>query len=368
MDPLGYMLQIAMAPAPPPIVEAVQEIEVESSLEEASVLRVRLGISQTPIGDWSILDLDPFRPLVPVSVRVQRGLGPPKAIINGYVTGQDVVYGPEPGSSRLEVTAMDATYLMNLQEKVMPWPNMPDSVIASSIFGQYGVVPQVDPTSPVLTEPEGTTTQRGTDIRFLRRLARRNGFDCYVQPEPLTGIDFGYFKSRMAAGMPEAVLTVGAGAETNVVDFRIRYEMTRPTTTVAATMDSITGTPQPAIAPAAAELPLGIEPSLLRVLPPPISRPADTALTRTGDLQKAAQAIVNRSTWALVATGTVGPDLDVLRPGGIVNVRGAGRAYNGSYYVTRVHHALTAGRYEQRFEARRNAVGMTGAELYLEAP
>ena len=48
--------------------------------------------------------------------------------------------------------------------------------------------------SPVLIEPEGTTIQRGTDIRFLRRLARRNGFDCYVQPEPLSGLDVGHFQ------------------------------------------------------------------------------------------------------------------------------------------------------------------------------
>ena len=77
---------------------------------------------------------------------------------------------------------------------------MPDSAIASAIFGQHSMLPLVDPTSPVLIEPDGTTIQRGTDIRFLRRLARRNGFDCYVQPEPLTGVDIGYFRRRVTSG------------------------------------------------------------------------------------------------------------------------------------------------------------------------
>ena len=50
-----------MAPAPSDLVDAVDQIEVECSLEEASVFRVRFAIDQTDIGDWSILETDPFR-------------------------------------------------------------------------------------------------------------------------------------------------------------------------------------------------------------------------------------------------------------------------------------------------------------------
>jgi hypothetical protein len=73
-----------------------------------------------------------------------------------------VTYADDPGGSSLEVTAMDATHVMNMIEKVMPWPNMPDAAIASAIFGQYALIPQVDPTTPVLIEPEGQTTQPST--------------------------------------------------------------------------------------------------------------------------------------------------------------------------------------------------------------
>jgi phage protein D len=363
---VGYTLLIGMVPAPPPLIEAVQDIEIEASIEEASAFRVRFGITKTQTGDWSILELDPFRPFVPVAIRVQRGIRPPEAVINGYVTDQHVTYGDEAGASTLEVTGMDATHLMNLQDRVAAWPNLPDSAIAAAIFGQNAIVPRVDPTAPVLTEPEGTTIQRGSDIRFLRRLARRNGFDCYVQPEPLSGLDVGHFRARSAAGVPQAVLSVSMGAETNVHGFNVRYEMTKPTTAVAAGLDVFTKSPQPALAPAATELPLGLESTLLRELPPPVVRPADTGLPRTAELQRAAQALVNRSAWAVVAHGSVGVDVGVLRPGGVVNIRGAGRVHSGSYVVTRVTHSLTPGGYEQRFEARRNAVTMTGAELFVE--
>jgi phage protein D len=362
---VSYTLLIGMIPAPEPLLDAVQEIEIDCSLDEASVCRIRFGITKTEIGDWSILDLDPFRPLVPVTIRIQQGIGPPETVINGYVVEHRVTYADEPGASTLDVTCMDATLLMNMTETVMPWPNMPDSAIASAIFGQHGIVPQVDPSSPVLTEPEGTTIQRGTDIRFLRRLARRSGFDCYVQPEPISGVDFGYFQARQLVGMPQAVLSVSFGADTNVQDFGIRYELAQPTTAVAAGLDVQTKTPQPALALAALEVPLGLEPTLLRELPPGIVRPADTGLPRTAELQSAIQGIVDRSTWAVTASGTVGSEVSVLRPGGLVNVRGAGRLYNGSYFVTRVRHMIAAGNYEQRFEAQRNAVTETGAELYV---
>lgn len=366
MTSVAFTLLIGLAPAPSDIVEAVQEIEIETSTEVASVFRLRLGITQTRTGDWSILQQDLFRPLVPVSIRVQTNPGVPEAIINGYVSGQEVTYSEEPGESALEVTGMDASLLMNLQEKVMPWPNMPDNAIAAAIFGQYAVVPRVQPTSPQLVEPDGTTIQRSTDIRFLRRLAQRNGFECYVQPERLSGVDTGYFQPAELAGLPQAVLSVNMGPETNVTDFKVRYEMLQPTTAVTAGLDVATKAPQPALAPAALQFPLGLEGSLLRVIPPPVVRPADTGLMRTAELQTMAQAVVDRSSFAVVAEGEVGPGVGVLRPGGIVNVRGAGRLYNGSYYVTRVSHTITRDGYLQRFQASRNAVGMTGAELFVE--
>ena len=81
------------------------------------------------------------------------------------------------------------------------------------------------------------------------------------------------------------------------------------------------------------------------------------------------QAIADESSWAVLAEGTVGLDAGILRPGKLINVRGAGRLFSGSYLATRIGHTLTReGSYTQAFHARRNAVGMTGAELYVALP
>ena len=368
LDGVRYMLLIGDVPAPPELLAAVQEIEIDCSLAEASVFRLRFGITKTEVGDWSILEVDPFLPLTPVSIRIQQGYEPPLAIINGFVTQHAVSFADQPGSSTLDVIGMDATLLMNMSETVAAWPNMADSEIAAAIFGQNEIVPSVDATAPVLIEPDATTIQRGTDIRFLRRLARRNGFDCYVQPDPFTGLDIGYFQSRTLEGIPEAVLSVNFGVDTNVREFNLTYELVRPTAATATGLDTLTKTTQPAFALTTLELPLGLEGTLARELPPGEVLPADTGLMRTAELQRFLQAAVDRSSWALAATGTVGSDVPVLAPGGLVNIRGLGWLYNGSYFVTRVRHQIAAGDYTQRFEAERNAVSETGTELYAELP
>jgi phage protein D len=355
-----------MAPARPELLEAVQELEVEASTEVASIFRLRLGIAQTRGGDWSVLEDDSFRPLVPVAIRVQNGMGPPQAVLNGYVSGQEITYADRPGESFLEVTGMDATIRMNLEERVKAWPNLSDSSIAAAIVGQYGLLPQVQATSPSIVEPEGTITQRSTDIRFLRQLARRNGFECYVQPEPFTGLDMAYFRPAQLAGPPQAVLSVNIGPETNVSDFKVHYELLRPTTARTNGLEIRSKQIQTAEASSGREIALGSERTLARVSPSPVVRPAHTGLSRAADLQTVAQAVVDRSSWAVVAEGRVGPEVGVLRPGGLVNVRGAGRSFNGSYYLTRVLHTLGRDGYLQRFTARRNALEMTGSELYVE--
>jgi hypothetical protein len=357
-------------PAPPPLVNALQKIEIETSTDVASAFRLRFGMTQQLGFDWDLVgpqyEETLFRPFMPVQIRVKVGIEIPQTIINGYISGQQVLYDDQGGGSVLEVTGMDATMLMNLQEKAMAWPVMPDAQIAQAIFAQYLITPLASPTLPSLIEPEGTTTQRGTDIRFLRRLAQRNGYECFVQPQPQTGLDLGYFgPATNYPGPPEAVINVRMGPDTNVSEFKIRYDMTRPTAAIGMGLDVKTRAPAvfPALAPATPPpvaglyplgMPMGLDNAVTRSFGPqaqPIVYPAETGQFALPGLGAATQAIVNRSSWAVMAEGTVGPDVGVLRPGST---------------VTRVSHTIDCDSYVQKFEARRNAVMMTGAEVFVQ--
>ncbi len=376
-------------PLPPPLLSALQKIEVETSTEMASVFRLRFGMAQTGFGDWDVLmpqyEETLFRPLTLVQIRVKVGIAIPIAIINGYVTNQRVLYDDEGGASAMEISGMDATMLMNLQEKVIPWPMPDDGAIAAAVFGQYGIVPNVTPSLPFKIDPTDMTVQRGTDIRFLRRLAQRNGYECYVQPQPQSGIDFGYFgPPTNLPGMQQAVLNVKMGADTNVSEFKIRYDMMKPTTAISAGIDVMSRAPSlsiglaPPVTPPPTGgfyplgMPMGIQDATLRAIggphPPPMVLPADTGQMSPPGLAIVTQAIVNRSSWAVMAEGTVNADAGVLFPGGTVNIRGAGLTFNGAYYVTRVSHTFECGAYTQKFEARRNAIDMTGTEVYVQLP
>jgi hypothetical protein len=320
-----------------------------------------------------------------VQIRVKVGIAIPLAIINGYITNQKVLYDDEGGASAMEISGMDATILMNLQEKVIPWPMPDDGAIAAAVFGQYGIVPNVTPSLPFNIDPTDMTVQRGTDIRFLRRLAQRNGYECYVQPQPQSGIDFGYFgPPTNLPGMQQAVLNVKMGADTNVSEFKIRYDMMKPTTAVSAGIDAMSRAPRlsiglaPTVTPPPTGgfyplgVPMGLQDATLRAVggphPPPMVLPTETGQMSPPGLAIVTQAIVNRSSWAVMAEGTANADAGVLFPGGTVNIRGAGLTFNGAYYVTRVSHTFECGAYNQKFEARRNAIDMTGTEIYLQSP
>ncbi len=366
--PTFYTVQVALAPLPYPFLSALKEIEIETSTERAAIFRLRFELSRTPLGDWDVLQFDLFRPLVPIRISVFLG-SRPETLINGYCSEARLDSRSQPGASTLEVVGMDACgTLMNLQEQPFPWPNLPDSAIAATVFGKYAIVPNPFPTPPTRTVLDVTTTQRGTDIRTLKCLARRHAFECYVQPDPILGMDVGHFHPPQLMLPPQAVLATDFGLATNLEGFQVSYGMLEPTSALAVALDATTRVPMTGVAPAALEPPLGREPTLARILLPPLLRTADTDAANAAEILATAQAIANRSSRCIQGSGEVdGLKLArVLRPGLPVAVRGAGREYSGIYYVTEVSHSLSTDRYRQRFRAWRNALGLTGAEMFLD--
>jgi hypothetical protein len=74
-----------------------------------------------------------------------------------------------------------------------------------------------------------------------------------------------------------------------------------------------------------------------------------------------AQAQVDAASDAVIADCELdgGRYGDVLRPRGLVGVRGAGWSHDGSWYVRRVEHELAPGSYRQLFTLSREGYGST---------
>ena len=138
---------------------------------------------------WSFVDDDIFKRLAHIRISVAVGSGKAETLINAYIIETNATFGNQPGSSILNVVAMDPTVLMNLKQVVKPWPNRSDSDVAREIFSSpdYTFTPVIDVTNWRRQENEQTMIQRGTDIQFLQELATRNGFEVYVETNGLTG-------------------------------------------------------------------------------------------------------------------------------------------------------------------------------------
>ena len=367
MPNVSYSLSVDGRSVDPELLARVREVEVEEHAEMADILRLRLAVAVQESGSsWTALDESLFERLT--NVRVQATIGDnSESLIDAYVIETRAEFSDQPGGSQLEVVAMDGSVLLNLEEKVRAWPDMSDSDIADAIFGEHGLTPQVESTRPTRLELDRTVLQRGTDIQFLRELARRNGYECVVELDPRSGEAQGCFRPPRVDEQPQGVLSVNLGSATNVNRFQARYDMLRPTTAQATGLEVGGQSDQSGEAEQGALTDLGGT-ALSATDRPRRALLSNTGLADSAELQTYAQAVVDRSSWAIRAEG----ELSTVAYGGIlhakrpVNVRGAGRQFSGTYYVERVLHRITGEGYTQYFTLRRNARSLTGQESFTE--
>ncbi|HUR63778.1 MAG TPA: hypothetical protein VM241_04775 [Candidatus Thermoplasmatota archaeon] len=362
MPGLSYRLLLDGAPPAPGLLEQVRLLEVEDHAAMAGMLRLRVGVGVKPGGSgWNVLDDGLFGRLSKVRVSVQVGARS-EALIETHVVDARATLSNAPGGSALDVVAMDGAVLLSLDEVVKAWPNMADGDIATAIFANHGLVPVVDATQPARQELAVTTVQRGTDLAFLRQLAARNGFECFVALNPRTGVPEGHFHKPKLDAQPQGVLSVNLGPATNVNRFEARHDMLRPVAAEARGVDVATASGQSGQAEDQTQKVMG--------QPAPGGRRkvllSGSGLSDAAELQTLAQAVADQSSWAVTAEGELNTAAygGVLRARQPVLVRGAGQRFSGLYYVERVLHSFSDAGHVQRFSLRRNGLGVTPQDNY----
>ena len=364
-----YALTIGGKPAPTSLLGAIKQIQVEDHARMADMLRLRIGVAVKDNGSgWTLLDDGVFTRLANLKVSITVGSGSATPLISAHVIAVDTAFSNDPGGSVLNVVAMDPTVLMHLDERVKAWPNMKDSDVASAIFSDssYRFTPVVESTKWSRQENDHTLMQRGTDIQFLQKLADRNGFECFLELNAAGDVE-GHFHPPKNDGQPQSTLNVNMGTGTNVNRFHARFDMLGPATAKATTLDPDSGSPEKSQADESTQSDgMGDRTSV------PDDRPRRVLLSglgmaQSGEAQRYAQAVVDRSSWSIVAEGEVntvayGGVLKAKKP---VMVRGVGREFSGRYYVERVLHTIDGdGAYTQRFTLRRNATGVTKRDKF----
>jgi hypothetical protein len=344
-------------PAPLAVSDALTRVEVTNDAEQGDGFQMTFSLGKAPTGDFGLLSAGTLAPTTRVILGVVMGVAP-EVLIDGIITHHQVTPSNEPGQSTLTVTGRDVGVMLDLHERNESYPNQPDSVIVLRLlatYAQYGLVPQVMPTTDVPIIIDRIPRQQETDLRFIRRLAERNGYVFYV--EPLTfGVNTAFWGPESRLGFPQPALTTQMGSFTNVKSLNFSNDALAPVSTEGAIQEPITRMSIPI-------------PSLPSLRIPPLAASSAQA-QRSVILRESANQNAAQAATAAVAAVTRAPEavtgegeLDAAQYGGVlrarklVGVRGAGISYDGNYYVRRVTHVITRGEYTQRFTVSREGTG-----------
>jgi hypothetical protein len=353
-------------PVPRDVVQALRSAQVTVQSGARSGFQLVFAISKRSSLSTTLIPAGAFDPGIRV-VLVATVNGMPNVLMDGVITRQEVGVSDQIGQSALTITGEDLTVLMDLDQRTgEPFPPMPAMARVGWIlkgYLLYGIVPllvpELFPDVPVPTQH--IEFKDGTDLEYIQKLAKENGYVFYLDPGPVPGASRAYFGPEIRIGVPQPALNVDMDAMTNVQSLSFSFDGLQRT--------QVTATVQEPISKLSVSIPL---PEVSLLAPPLALRQAPSL--RTKPLEGAAKdnplaamakglAAVSESADAVTATG----QLDVARygrvlsPRGLVGVRGAGLAYDGLYYVKSVTHDLSPGSYTQSFSLSRNGlVPLTG--------
>jgi phage protein D len=346
----------------PELYNDLVSLEVELDDELAGMFRMNISLLLSADGTWSYLDDD--RLTIWKQVVVTAGLEDDSAqLISGYITHIRPKFGIGLDECSLEIWGLDASVLMDREDKLKDWPSRKDSDIATEILNTYGLTPQVEDTSVIHDEQVSTIIQRETDIRFLKRLALRNGYECYVDG------DTGYFQPPQLGGTPQQVLAVQFGDDTNVNRFHLEVNALATADVSMSQIDhdtkqvldatSAPGDQQALGASGPASYLSGSATSALVYI-------GKTVATGNPEMTALCQGLYNEGEWFVTGEGEVAANQygNVLMPRAPVTIKGIGETFSGIYYVTHVNHVFNSDGYVQHFRVKRNGLMPTGAENF----
>jgi len=344
-------------PAPATAMNALKHVKVINDSEGQDGFQMTFSLGKDKIGDYSLLaggTLDPDKRVV-IGVLIGASLEP---LIDGVIYHHQISSANEPGMSTLTVSGRDISAMLDLEEKNAEYRNRPDFLIVNEIlagYAQYGIVPQAMPTADVPIELFRVPWQHETDLRFIRRMALRNGYVFYIEPLTL-GATTAYFGPENRLGIPQPALTMDMGTASNVNSLNFTINALAPVGAKGSFVEPITKTsipipplPSLKVPPLAAS---SVSPRRTRLM-------RQTASQNPGQAATSVLAATTRTPDAVSATGQVDTVRygSVLRTRRLVGVRGAGLRNDGFYYVRRVTHEIEVGKYTQDFTVSREGTG-----------
>jgi hypothetical protein len=330
------------------------QVGVEEALEQADAATLVARLEPRGDGEWaSVLDAlaEPRTSLV-----VQVSNGEASYRFDG-LSAEASWHIDAEGDSQVTVKAVDRSLELDLEERIATWPGNSESSIAEAIFGQHGLLADVEET-PAGPDPDvHIVLQRGTDLAFLRSLAAKWGYDVYLEAGEI-GVT-GHFHTTDPLADPQGVIPLGFAGGPGAVDVTARLVDGRRVK--ATRVPTLSDTPQQGEADGADQA-LGARTlagvSTLLLSPDDLDGEIDPSVAALALAREAAFAV--RLT-AVIDTAAVGLLVRARRP---LLVTGLGSSLSGRYMVESVRHEVSPERHRQHLSLVRNALGVTGDEPF----
>jgi len=329
------------------------QVEVHERIGEPTTYRLRYPL-EIKDGDFTLLidgRLDVGASLtvvVPVGTSSQ-------ALVKGEVYAQRAHLHHGVAESWVEVIGGDACMAMDrdLHQKVWPAQAISDSI--SSLLSGYELTPDVEAIATTTSEEAHLLVQADTDLRFVRRIARRYGYWFWLTTD--TGdTTTAHFKRPPLGGTPSITLKIN-NETPNVAALDLDWDVERPNRTVANQLGLRDKAAIDGHGDRSPSTPLG-KTALADLAAPRqalIVAPVDTA----GDLQARTEGALIEAEWFVRLRGKTSVRAlgDVLRTHTLVAVTGLGTRHSGTYVVASVRHKIDRTAHEMDFELIRNAWG-----------
>ena len=350
-------------PVPAAILDALESVEVTSTAEHDTPSGFRLTFTvstRSPLHTVFLLGAGAIVPILRV-ILIATVNGMPEVLVDGVITRQDMTPG-ENGKATLTITGTDLTTLMDRFDlSGFLYPAMPPNIQVMMILAKYAVFGMIPAVLPPLFIDVPIPTDRipaeeGTDLYYIRKLARDVGYVFYLVPGPVPGTNTAYWGPEVKVGVPQPALNLDLDAGRNVESINFRFNNDAKSLPIVylyiKEIKAAIPVPIPDFNPL--QPPLGLIPPL----PKQFNLLHDTASKSFPDALMEGMSENARTSDAVTGSGS----LDVLRYGrilkarGLVGVRGAGPAFDGLYYVKSVTHSIRRGEYKQSFELTRNGL------------
>ncbi|MEU6721268.1 hypothetical protein ABZ897_58305 [Nonomuraea sp. NPDC046802] len=345
---------------PREVVDALLSVQVSEGVGQPGGFRLSFGTGRRSLLFRELLPsgaLDPpARAQIVVTIR-----GQATVLMDGVVTRHEVTPSAEPGQARLTLTGEDVSRMMDVVDFTgVPFMGLPPEARVALIcakYPMYGLVPQIVP-SVYLADPnplESVPAQQGTDLAYVKALAAQVGYQFYVEPGSVPGVNVAYWGPLVKAGPPQPTLWANADATTNVETLTFTFDGFSATQYVVLVQEPITKFPVPIPVPDITP----VNPPMGARRPTPLKASAIRGLAKLSAMQATGVALSRAADSYEVISGQ--GTLDVLRYGQPlrarrpVTVRGASLGYDGAYFVKSVTHDIKRGAYTQHFTLTRNA-------------